>query len=150
MQDSTLPYYQNDPIKSVQKHPKKQTKKKPVRVKTHIQKVEPQKINIQRKETKDDIKNVIARFQKSNNPALSLFIAKKYYEIFNYKQAYNYALITNQINAQIEDSWLIFTKSLVKLGKKKMAMKTLEEYIQNSHSNNAQLLLNEIKSGKFR
>jgi len=108
------------------------------------------KITIKRRESENDIKEVIQRFQKNNNPALSLFAAKKYYELGNYKQAYNYALVTNKINNDIEESWLIFAKSLVKLGKKDQAIKTLREYIKFSHSANAQVLLDEIQRGKFQ
>ena len=107
-------------------------------------------ITIERKETKNDIFEVIKRFKKNNNPALSLFVAKKYYELGNYKQSYNYALITNQINPNIEASWLIFAKSLVKLHKKNKAIHTLQAYIKVSHSSNAEILLNEITSGKFQ
>jgi len=107
-------------------------------------------ITIKRRESENDIKEVIARFQKNNNPALSLFAAKKYYELGNYKQAYNYALITNKINNDIEESWLIFAKALVKLGQKDQAVKTLRQYIKYSHSSNAQILLDEIQRGKFR
>jgi len=108
------------------------------------------KISITRKETKNDISNVIKRFKNSNNPALSLFVANKYYELGNYTQAYNYALITNQINQKIEKSWILFSKSLVKLGKKKKAIEVLKKYTLSSQSNNAKLLLKEIESGKFR
>jgi len=108
------------------------------------------KINIRRRESQNDIKEVLARFQKNNNPALSLFAAKKYYELGNYKQAYNYALITNKINNDIEESWLIFSKALVKLGKKEEAIKTLKKYINYSNSSNAEILLDEIQRGKFR
>ena len=94
--------------------------------------------------------DVIKRFKKNNNPALSLFIAKKYYELENYDQSYNYALITNEINDNIDSSWIIFAKSLVKLNKREEAIKTLNKYIQHSHSNQAKILLDEIKSGKFK
>ncbi|HIP15440.1 MAG TPA: hypothetical protein EYG74_08125 [Sulfurimonas autotrophica] len=107
-------------------------------------------ITIERRETKNDIFEVVKRFRKSNDPALSLFVAKKYYELGNYEQAYNYALITNQINSDIEASWIVFTKALVKLHKKDKAIHTLEEYIKVSHSSNAEILLHEIKSGKFQ
>ena len=107
-------------------------------------------INIKRRDTNNDIQEIVKRFKKNHNPALSLFIAKKYYEIGNYKKAYNYALITNQINEDIEDSWIIFAKSLVKMDKKTTAIKTLKEYIKYSQSSSAQILLNEILSGKFR
>lgn len=125
-------------IKNVVPKPKEKVKK------------EEHQIMISKRETKDDIKNIITRFKKNNNPALSLFVAKKYYELDNYTQAYNYALITNQINSDIEASWIIFAKSLVKLGKKKQAIQTLQKYISASHSNSAELLLKEIQSGKFR
>jgi hypothetical protein len=107
-------------------------------------------ITIKRQNTQNDIQHVIKRFKKSNNPALSLFIAKKYYELKNYNKAYNYALITNQINDDIEESWIIFVKSLVKLNKKDKAIKILKEYIEFSHSNRAKILLNNIKSGKMK
>jgi len=108
------------------------------------------KLLITHQNTYNDIAEIIKRFKKNNNPALSLFVAKKYYELGNYRQAYNYALMTNEINKDIEISWIIFTKSLVKLGKKRDAIKTLKEYIQQSHSNSAQILLDEIQSGKFK
>jgi len=107
-------------------------------------------ITIERKETQNDIFEIIKRFKKNNNPALSLFVAKKYYELGNYEQSYNYALITNQINSNIEASWLVFAKSLVKLHKKDKAIHTLQAYIKVSHSSNAKILLNEITSGKFK
>lgn len=107
-------------------------------------------ITIERKETQNDIFEIIKRFKNNNNPALSLFVAKKYYELGNYGQSYNYALITNQINSNIEASWIVFAKSLVKLHKRDKAIHTLKEYIKVSHSSNAEILLHEITSGKFK
>ncbi len=117
-----------------------------------VQKEQEQKhvITIERRDSQKDIKEIITRFKKNNNPALSLFVAKKYYELGNYEQAYNYALITNGINNDIEESWLIFAKSLIKLHKRDMAIKTLREYIHYSHSGNAKILLDDIKSGAFK
>jgi tetratricopeptide (TPR) repeat protein len=100
--------------------------------------------------SEDELNSVIKRFNKQNNPALSLFIAKTYYDRGNYKEAYNYALVTNNLNPSIEDSVLIFARSLVKLGKKEDAIKTLDAYIGNTSSINAKILLNEIQKGKFK
>lgn len=111
---------------------------------------ESKKINIKRKDMQEDLAGIIVRFKKSNNPALSLFLAKKYYELADYHNAYNYALITNDLNRDIEPSWIIFSKSLVKLGKKSLAVKTLKEYISTSKSQSAKILLDEIESGKFK
>jgi len=107
-------------------------------------------INITRKTTQNDINEVIKRFNKNNNPALSLFIAKKYYDLGEYRKSYNYALITNEINNDIESSWIIFAKSLVKLNEKDKAIKTLRKYINHSGSNRATSLLDRITSGKFK
>ena len=112
--------------------------------------VHQQHINIKREESDDDIGIIIKRFQKTNNPELSLFIAKKYYAMKKYREAYNYALITNKINNNIEGSWIIFSKSLVKLGKKRLALKVLNQYLGYSNSNKAEILRDEIISGKFR
>ncbi len=109
-----------------------------------------QSIEIKRNNTQEDIQHVIKRFKKSNNPALSLFAAKKYYEIGNYNQAYNYALITNEINNNIEESWIIFSKSLVKLNRKDKAIELLTKYVNYSQSYKGNLLLSKIKSGEFR
>lgn len=107
-------------------------------------------IDVGKENTEEEIQSVIARFEKTNSPVLSLFVAKKYYDIGNYKMAYNYALKTNKIDSEIEKSWLIFAKSLVKLGQEDKAIKTLQEYVNHSHSDRAQILLNEIISGKMK
>jgi tetratricopeptide (TPR) repeat protein len=107
-------------------------------------------MTIRRNKDGDDLKDVIRRFKVNNSPALSLFIAKKYYQMGDYQKSYNYALITNQINSNIESSWIIFAKSLAKLGKKEMAISMLKQYIDNSHSSRAKILLEELKSGKFK
>lgn len=150
MQTNQQPYYKNE-NNAIQAEVPTVTIVQEKMQNVQINKVEPvTKINITHKTTHNDIAEVISRFKKNNNPALSLFVAKKYYELGNYRQAYNYALITNQINQDIEVSWIIFTKSLVKLGEKEKAIKTLKRYIDQNHSNSAQILLDDIISGKFK
>lgn len=105
---------------------------------------------IQRENDLKDIQDVIMRFKKNKNPALSLFVARRYYALGNYQQAYNYALITNDLNSHIEDSWLIFAKSLYKLDQKEMAQKTLSSYIKENGSIKAKLLLEQMRNGTFQ
>jgi hypothetical protein len=105
---------------------------------------------IQRENDMKDIQDVISRFKKNKNPALSLFVAKRYYKIGNYQQAYNYALITNELDTNIEDSWLIFAKSLYKLDQKDMAIKTLKTYLQDSGSVKAKITLDQMEKGNFK
>ena len=107
-------------------------------------------ITIITKEDADDLKDVLRRFSKNKNPALSLFVAKRYYDMKLYQKAYNYALITNEIDNGIEDSWLIFAKSLVKLDQKEKAIETLQSYVSHSHSMKAKMLLDDIRKGSFK
>lgn len=153
---SSISRYDNDKVDSSKiqkkKNVQKQKIKKPevVEVKETKKTIEKKSIQITRQNTQEDIEHVIKRFKKNNNPALSLFVAKKYYELEDYHKSYNYALITNEINDNIEASWIIFAKSLVKINEKDEAIKTLEKYIQHSYSKQAKILLDEIKSGEFK
>jgi tetratricopeptide (TPR) repeat protein len=105
-------------------------------------------INI--KEEEADIQEVITRFKNNKNPALSLFVAKRFYAIKNYHDAYNYALMTNNINSDIEESWLIAAKSLYKLGKKEESIRLLNEFINKSHSIRGTMILEQIKNGTLQ
>ncbi|HHD72834.1 MAG TPA: hypothetical protein ENL02_02830 [Epsilonproteobacteria bacterium] len=107
-------------------------------------------MSIQRENDMKDIQHVIKRFKKNKNPALSLFVAKRYYKIGNYQQAYNYALITNDLDNNIEDSWLIFAKSLYHLNQKDMAKKTLRTYLIDSGSVKAKITLEQMEDGSFK
>lgn len=132
----------------------KEEKVEPIKIdkiETHPLKEEKKgSVSISHRDEQKDIADVVKRFNINHNPALSLFVAKKYYQLGDYEQAYNYALMTNDINKNIEESWIIFAKSLVKLNKKEMAVETLKKYISHSNSSQAKQLLDEIKTGKFQ
>lgn len=101
-------------------------------------------------ETKMDIESVIRRFKDTSDPNLGLFIARYYYAQGNYNDAYNFALKTNNINNKMDESWIIFSKSLVRLGKVDQAKKTLKLYIAESNSDTARSLLDSIEQGTFK
>ena len=88
-----------------------------------------------------NIHEIEERFKNNLNANLGLYIAHYHYEHGNYAEAYNYALRTNAINNTLDENWLIFAKSLVKLGKKEQAKKTLQLYISNSNSDSAKSYL---------
>lgn len=101
-------------------------------------------------ESKLDIGSLERRFKETSNPNLGLFIARYYYDHGNYSNAYNYALKINSINNKLDESWIIFAKSLVKLGKTDQAKKTLQLYISESNSDTARSLLDSIEQGTFK
>jgi hypothetical protein len=109
-----------------------------------------QPISIKMDDSKLDISSLERRFKETSNANLGLFIARYYYDHGNYDGAYNYALKTNNTNNRIDESWIIFSKSLVKLGKTDQAKKTLQLYISQSNSENAKGLLNSIENGSFK
>lgn len=164
IEDSMITYY--DDNKHIKKSESKKISKKNVnddtqtKVKNSVKEVkkvtEPieedksSEITIKTHSVDKNLQDVIQRFKKTNNPVLSLFLAKKYYDMKKYDLSYNYALVTNQIDNKIDMSWIIFAKSLVKLGQKDMAVNTLKSYIKNSNSQTAITLLDEIESGRFQ
>lgn len=107
-------------------------------------------LTINRNESKLDIEELQNRFKETSNANLGLFIAKYYYDRGNYNEAYNYALKTNAINSRIDESWILFSKSLVKLGRTEQAKKTLQLYYQQSNSEGAKELLSSIEKGTFK
>lgn len=107
-------------------------------------------LSVNRNESPLDILEVQQRFKETSNPTLGLFIARYYYDHGDYSEAYNYALKTNAINSRIDESWIIFSKSLVKLGKTDQAKKTLQLYISQSGSDTAKALLDLIEKGSFK
>ena len=90
-------------------------------------------------------KDVENRFYQSHELEDSLFLARAYFHRGNYKKAVYWALQTNRINQNIEESWLIFVRSKVKLGHKNEAIGILESYIKKSHSEVARKLLKKLK-----
>ncbi len=92
-------------------------------------------------------KDVAKRFAQSHDTDDSLFLAKSYYRKGNYKKAEYWALQTNKVNDNIEESWLIFAKSKVKQGQKNEAISILTTYIKKSNSLQAKNLLYKIKKG---
>lgn len=107
-------------------------------------------LSINRNESKLDIEDLQRRFKETSNANLGLFIARYYYDHGDYNEAYNYALKTNNVNNRIDESWILFSKSLVKLGKTDQAKKTLQLYISQSNSDAARGLLDAIEKGNFK
>ena len=110
---------------------------------------QPPRLSITQEEA-NDLNDVVKRFETNKNPALSLFLARRYYDLGQYDRSYEYALKTNEIDSTVEESWLIFARSLVKLGRKEEALKTLVTYVKHSSSARAKTLFDEIQEGTFK
>jgi len=144
----TLPVVDNIPIldekpkiKSLKKKPKmiqvSQVKRKKPRKKMHLNIIESSSVSA--------YKDVEKRFYESHDTDDSLFLAKSYYRKGNYKKSEYWSLQTNKVNSNIEESWIIFAKSKVKLGRKNEAIRILTNYVKRSNSHTAQNLLYKFK-----
>ena len=126
-------------IKTIDKPSVKIKAKEKPRKKMHLNIVETSSVSA--------YKDVAKRFTQLHDTDDSLFLAKAYYRKGNYKKAVYWALQTNKVNDKIEESWLIFAKSKVKLGRKTEAINILTTYIKKSNSLQAKKLLKKIKKG---
>jgi len=91
-------------------------------------------------------KDVERRFLQSHDVDDSLFLAKIYYKKGHYKKAEYWALETNKVDENIEESVLIFAKSKAKLGHKNEAESILRNYISGTASQEAKNVLFKIKN----
>jgi tetratricopeptide (TPR) repeat protein len=94
-------------------------------------------------------KEIEKRFRLGHDTDDSLFLAKSYYRQGNYKKAEYWALQTNKVNGNIEESWLIFAKAKVKRGQRNEAIRILNAYIKRTRSVEAKVLLQKIKNRKI-
>lgn len=88
---------------------------------------------------------VESRFSVAPDTDDALFLARVYYEKGNYKKSAHWALETNKLNGDIEESWLIFARSKAKTGQKNEAIRVLSQYAKKSNSVEANKLLHELK-----
>jgi len=94
-------------------------------------------------------KDVEKRFHQSHDIDDSLFLAKSYYKKGNYKKAVQWAYETNKLDSTLEESFLIFIKSKMKLGERSEVLSILNRYLERHDSKNARVLLNQINNNEF-
>ena len=86
------------------------------------------------------------RFHDAPEADDALFLAREYYSQRKYNKAAYWALQTNKLDGDIEESWLIFAKAKAKLGQKNEAIRVLSAYAKKSNSKAAQTLLRKLKN----
>jgi len=98
---------------------------------------------------KSSLNEIERRFKLAHDTDDSLFLAKSYYKKGWYKKAEYWALQTNKIDPNIEESWLIFASAQAKQGKKNSAISVLNSYIRRRNSAEARVLLQKIKEDRL-
>ncbi len=141
----TLPIVDNIPLvedKIIKRQYKKNKIKSYIPILSHNKKIY---LKIIESSSINDYKEVEKRFNQFQDKEDSLFLAKSYYEKKEYKKAEYWALQTNKIDNNIEESWIIFIKSKIKLGYTKDAIHILTNYINQTNSKEARTLLFKLK-----
>ena len=95
------------------------------------------------------IETIRKKFIKTKKPREAMLLAKAYYAKKEYSKSEEWALRANKLNNKLDESWLLFAKSKVKLGKRNEALKILVSYYQKSHSPKAKLLIEKIKTERL-
>jgi len=90
-------------------------------------------------------KEIESRFAFAPDPDDSLFLARAFYKNRNYRKAAYWALQTNKLNGDIEESWLIFARAKAKTGQKNEAIRVLTQYVKKSNSAAVRKLLKKLK-----
>lgn len=93
-------------------------------------------------------KDIESRFKFAKDKDDALFLAKYYYDKNSYDKAEFWALETNKLDNNVEDSWIIFAKSLAKKAKRAESIKVLKSYYEKSSSQKAKKLMDKIRRGK--
>lgn len=90
-------------------------------------------------------KEIERRFSVAPNTDDALFLARMYYRKGDYRKSAYWALQTNKLNGNIEESWLIFARSKAKTGLKNEAIRVLSQYVKKSNSVEAKMLLKKLE-----
>ena len=93
--------------------------------------------------------DVEKRFMQSHDIDDALFLARSYYKKGDYKKSEYWALETNKLDENSEESLFIFVKSKVKLGLKNEAISILTDYLKVTNSPEGKKLLYQIENNKL-
>jgi len=96
---------------------------------------------------KEKVAEIEERFKDSQDPQDSLYLARYYYKRREFKKAESWAVSTNNIDGDIEESWLIFAKARAKQGFRVDAIKVLQSFYDETNSAKAKKLLDKIRRG---
>ena len=88
------------------------------------------------------------RFEDNKDPLDALYLAKYFYKKGKYEQAEIWAANANNIDGELEDSWIIFAKAKAKQGHRVEAIKILQEYYDSTKSLRAKKLLGKLRRNK--
>ena len=103
------------------------------------------KFQIQSSDSEISVDELTAKFDKSNSSDIAVLIARRYYDIKDYKNSEKWALIANELDSNNEESWIIFAKSKYNLKQKDDAISVLKIYNDKANSSSVEDLMKQIE-----
>ncbi|WP_122869472.1 transformation system protein [Campylobacter showae] len=103
------------------------------------------RFQIQSSGSEVSVEELTAKFEKSNSSDIAVLIARRYYDIKDYKNSEKWALIANELDSNNEESWIIFAKSKYNLKQKDDAISVLKIYNDKANSANIEDLMRQIE-----
>lgn len=103
------------------------------------------KFQIQSSDSEISVDELTAKFDKSNSSDIAVLIARRYYDIKDYKNSEKWALIANELDSNNEESWIIFAKSKYNLKQKDDAISVLKIYNDKANSSSVEDLMRQIE-----
>ncbi len=86
------------------------------------------------------------KFYATHNAKYALDIAKRFYSLGKYERALKWSLIANEVDQKRPESWIMFAKTKMKMGKKQDAINVLNAYLKTYSSVKVSRYLEKIKS----
>ncbi len=138
--------------KRVENRPKPKKQETLVKeTKSSLEKKNKNVIKISKSESEQDVlKTLEKRFNKNKDPKTALFLSKAYYNKKDYVKALKWAIIANDLDSSNPQSWILFAKSSVKLGKKEQAVKALETFLRTNDNIEIKEVLYSIRRGELK
>ena len=98
----------------------------------------------------DKLEYLKEQYYETKKAFYAILISKEYYKKKLYSKSLLWATTANNIDSSNEESWIMFAKSKVKLGKRSDAINALSAYLKVNSSQKIKILLRNIKKGVFK
>jgi len=98
----------------------------------------------------DKINYYRKRFLDTKEAKYAIELSKIYFAKKEYKKSLRWAIISNGINSNNEESWILFAKNKVKMGEKDEAINALSVYLRVNSSKKVERLVKDIRKGIYK
>ncbi|RUM67224.1 MAG: hypothetical protein DSZ05_03095, partial [Sulfurospirillum sp.] len=100
----------------------------------------------QKKPSGRSVRFLRKKFYATNNIKYAMEIAQHYYNVKQYQKALKWSLIANEVDEKKPETWILFAKTKMKMGKKQDALNVLNAYLKTYSSAKVSRYLKKLKA----